>query len=241
MHTCTHADDDLEDSSRRPISLGMVFLKSLDGKAGRVVKRIKQGSAADIAGVRPGDRCLSINGLALETASDEDLARANIGEDGSTAIVVLRNKKGEDTVLTLTRRRFDSGGHTLDSVGSERSFDASVYKGSSGSGLCGIGLTFDSWHGKEKGLRVKRVKAGGPADLCGKIEKGDLVLQIDGNTLAGIDHRSLVDLIMGPDGSVCVVEFTKASGKAETAMLTRGASVQEKPQVRAFVCVCVCV
>ena len=210
----------LDDEESGPVGLGMTFLKC-DGKGGRVVKRVKDGSAAQVAGVRPGERCISIDGIELAGARDREIAEQNLGAEGSTCIVLLRHK-GTMREVVLTRRRFNRP-LTRDSCGlSEASFDASVHGGSpSKHGAVGLGITLHSWDGQDSAVRVKRIKDGGAAKASGQIAPGDMLMSIDGASVAGLSNRELAELVMGPEGSISVVELQARGGGLRSVMLTR--------------------
>ena len=216
-------DEEDVNEPQRPVGLGMVFLRP-DNKGGRVIKRLKEGSAADVHGdVNPGDRCLSIDGKAVENMTDRELSDSNRGWLGSTAVVVLRSKGGILKTCELKRRTpvFDS---IVEGCGSELSYDSSIASGLTASdttGKSGLGLTFHEWNSASGGLRVKRVKKGGAADNCGQIRPGDIVQAIDGTELANIEHRALLKIVMGPEGSIAVLNLVKHSGQAVQLILTR--------------------
>jgi C-terminal processing protease CtpA/Prc len=199
-------DDDVAEVAQKPVGLGMVFLPA-DGKGGRVIKRLKEGSAADAHGeVLPGDRCFTIDGKTVDCLTDRELSDANKGPVGSTAVVVLRSKGGVRKACVLKRREpvFDS---IVEGCGSELSYNSSIASGltaSDSSGRSGLGLTFHEWSPDNGGMRVKRVKKGGAADNSRQISPGDIVKTIDGVSLDKTDNRQLLKLLMGIEGSIAV-------------------------------------
>jgi C-terminal processing protease CtpA/Prc len=216
-------EDHLSDEPERPVGLGMVFLRP-DGKGGRIVKRKKEGSAADAHNnILPGDRCLTIDGQAIENLTDRELSDLNRGMIGSTAIVVLRSKSGMDKECVLKRCKpiFEN---IVEGCGSELSYDSSIASGltsSDTSGRSGLGLTFHEWAAGTGGLRVKRVKKGGAADNSAQIHPGDVIQKIDGMPLDNIESRALLKLLMGPEGSIVVVNLINGQGIAMQVILTR--------------------
>ena len=211
----TAVDEDDTEQLQEPhksVGLGMVFLRP-DGKGGRVIKRLKEESAADAhKDVLPGDRCLTINDKAIEKMTDRELSDVNKGPLGSTAAVVLRSKSGIAKHCVLKRRTpvFDS---IVEVCGSELSYDSSIASGLTASdtaGRTGLGLTFHEWNSGSGGLRVKRVKIGGAADNCRKIHPGDIVQSIDGFSLEKIEHHALLKLLMGPEGSIAVLKLSNS-------------------------------
>ena len=180
------------------VGLGMVFLKP-DGKGGRVIKRLKPGSASELSGrIHPGDRCLSIDGSELGSISDAQLSRLNRGAEGSEVEVKIKSKEGGTFSLLLSRSSFGSMDEDQEPCVSEASFGSSVWGSRSGGRRqCGFGLTFFSWDGTSEGFQVKRVKEGGAAQLSGEVEEGDLVISIDGKKLSGCSNKEVQGLILG--------------------------------------------
>lgn len=77
----------------------------------------------------------------------------------------------------------------------------------SSSKQCGLGLTF--LKSTDKGYPVKRVKEGGAAESAGSVASKDILVSIDGVSLVGKDMKSLARLMMGPEGSVAVLQVLK--------------------------------
>ena len=207
-HTAPHVQaEDGENGEGNAVGLGMVFLRA-DDKGGRVIKRIKEGSAADADGhVVPGDRCLAIDGQSVEGMTDRELSDVNKGSIGSVAAVVVRSRGGIVKEFSLKRRR-PVLEDILEGCGSELSCNSSIASGltASGSlsGKSGLGLTFHEWDSRANaGLRVKRVKPGGAAAACGLIEYGDVVTSIDGVSVDKIEHRC-VCVCVGVCVGVCL-------------------------------------
>jgi carboxyl-terminal processing protease len=82
----------------------------------------------------------------------------------------------------------------------------------------GVGLTVSE---VPRGLRVGRVFAGSPADRAG-IEVGDLVVSVEGESLAGVNSEVAVAKIKGPEGSEVTLGVLRPSnGERRSLRLTR--------------------
>jgi carboxyl-terminal processing protease len=82
----------------------------------------------------------------------------------------------------------------------------------------GIGLTVN---GVERGLRVESVFKGSPAERAG-IEAGEVIVSVDGRSLAGLDADAATALIKGPEGTeVTVGVRDPKGGKVRRAHLVR--------------------
>jgi len=103
------------------------------------------------------------------------------------------------------------------SMRSEMSFDPSVYAGDYDDdefeGVdddeCGIGA---SMRAAEDGrARVIGLVNGGPAQRSEVLQVGDVVLRIDGVDASRKTHTDLVDMVMGPPGSMVELEIERES------------------------------
>jgi carboxyl-terminal processing protease len=72
---------------------------------------------------------------------------------------------------------------------------------------------------EEAGLRVVDVPADGPAAGAG-LERGDVVVRIDGNAVAGLSMEDTVDLLRGPVGSSAEI-VVERSGVRRTLYIPR--------------------
>jgi len=100
---------------------------------------------------------------------------------------------------------------------------------SSGSGLrsvaekVGIGAYFQRAATDSEGLSVKSLLPGSPAQKCGKIKVGDIVLKVDGDNVYGKKLAELAEVLLGPTGSKVTLEFRDGNNqKNYTVILERG-------------------
>jgi carboxyl-terminal processing protease len=65
-------------------------------------------------------------------------------------------------------------------------------------GMCGIGVVL-----KEgiDGVIIQEILVGGPAALSGKLQKGDVIIEIDGNSIQGFSFHRVLDLLKGGEGT----------------------------------------
>jgi carboxyl-terminal processing protease len=83
------------------VGLG-VELKAIDG--GLAIVRVITGSPAEQAGVRPGDRILSVDGRSTDTLSTEQAANLLQGADGTIVRLVLASQDRQSRILDIRRR-----------------------------------------------------------------------------------------------------------------------------------------
>ncbi len=73
--------------------------------------------------------------------------------------------------------------------------------------MAGIGAAFESVDGG--GLFVHSFAAGGPAQVCGLIHKGDQLISVDGIDVRGMSAKELAQVLIGPVGSKVLVGFSR--------------------------------
>jgi hypothetical protein len=79
--------------------------------------------------------------------------------------------------------------------------------------MAGIGAAFES--GEGVGLLVHSLVAGGPAESCGLIKKGDELIAVDGTNVCGMGSKDLAQILIGPVGTSVRVSFVRTvSGSA---------------------------
>jgi C-terminal processing protease CtpA/Prc len=175
-----------------------------DGAPGVVVKRVKEGGAAEgTRAVAPGDRVMLIDGAPLAGGRSRECAALVMGPPGSAAVLQLRKRDGSLREVTVVRG--SGAAQAAGGVAPERSLDYSD-AGSDAGGAggaarrCGIGLTFVRAEGRG-GLLVKRVKPGGPAALSGAVVPGERLMRLDGRDVAALSNDELARAILGNPGS----------------------------------------
>ena len=73
--------------------------------------------------------------------------------------------------------------------------------------MAGIGAAFESVDGG--GLFVHSFAAGGPAQACGLIQRGDQLISVDGIDVRGMSAKELAQVLIGPVGSKVLVGFSR--------------------------------
>lgn len=145
---------------------------------GALVRQVEKGSAADEAGIKPGDVIVRVDNTAIKTAHDlpfivsnhkpGDAIQVGLVRNGHPLTVTARVKKMPDEVATAarkTQRQHGNAGMML----SDLTPDLSRALGT------GIG----------HGVVVQRVQPGSPADHAG-IERGDVIFQINRRPLKNL-------------------------------------------------------
>jgi carboxyl-terminal processing protease len=124
----------------------------------------------------------------------------------------LRNSSIDGMVRALRRRYRDRFSHYFDPEDLQR-FEESI----SGR-FSGVGLSVTE---VPRGLRVARVFARTPADRAG-IEAGDLIVSVEGRSIAGQDSDVVTAKIKGPEGTKVTIGVLRPStGHTRSVVLTR--------------------
>lgn len=115
-------------------------------------------------------------------------------------------------VQAVSKKHDDRFSHYFDPAAVER-FDQAI----SGS-FTGVGLTVT---GIPRGLRVARVIAGAPAAAAG-IKPGEVIVSVNGDSIAGKSVEEATALIKGPEGTEVELGVEPAAGgKARSLKITR--------------------
>ncbi|EKX47485.1 hypothetical protein GUITHDRAFT_137635 [Guillardia theta CCMP2712] len=104
------------------------------------------------------------------------------------------------------------------------------------SGAADIGIQFDSTD--DGCFQITHIKPGGPADVSGHVEIGDIIYEIDGvKVFYGIGPNGrtvhpveIAEMLRGPEGSVMVLRLQKAKGGLAQINLVRSSGTAPKPQ-----------
>jgi len=85
----------------QPMTRELAESFGLDKPRGSLVGLVEKGSAAEKAGLQPGDVILSVNGTPLNDTSDLPRIIGELGPGGKAALSVWRQKAARDVVVTL--------------------------------------------------------------------------------------------------------------------------------------------
>ncbi|XP_056132903.1 LOW QUALITY PROTEIN: disks large homolog 1-like [Lampris incognitus] len=180
-------DDDVTREPRRVVlqrgstGLGFNIVGGEDGE-GIFISFILAGGPADLCGeLRKGDRILSVNGVDLSSATHEQAAAA-LKNAGQTVTIVAQYRP-EELILDHLRepRR------------------VVLQRGSTGLGFNIVG-------GEDgEGIFISFILAGGPADLCGELRKGDRILSVNGVDLSSATHEQAAAALKNAGQTVTIV------------------------------------
>lgn len=65
-------------------------------------------------------------------------------------------------------------------------------------GMCGIGVVLREGI---DGIMIHDMLCGGPADSCGKLQVGDTIVEVDGESVQGASFRHVLDIMRGQEGT----------------------------------------
>ncbi|MEZ6088620.1 MAG: PDZ domain-containing protein [Pirellulaceae bacterium] len=175
---------DAEEAEERPRpSLGIVAEERPD-KTGLTIIDIRDGSPADTAGVRLGDRLTRLNGQQTRTIEDVSKALSTLRAGDPTTIEVFRS----GSLYELKAVMSDAPPPSVDATEND---DSSIERPRSMSrerGVLGISVEdagrLQTGSSALRGALITAVVSGSPAEASG-LQPGDVVVSIDGRVMYG--------------------------------------------------------
>ena len=157
------------------------------GKDGRV-EEVRYGSPAHLSGtIALGDRILSIDGRKLMRPSDAELL-AESGVLGSLALVELLCGDREEERVSVHLMRQEQG---------EEEEQEETRKETAG---IGVKVSVKVEDGSTK-VRIVALTEGGAADLSQSLSMGDIMIGVDGASLAELSLKQIVNKFEGRAGT----------------------------------------
>jgi len=147
----------------------------LDPPHGALITEIAKDSTADKAGFKAGDVILSVDGAAIDQASNFDyrIATKPVGQD--VKIGLWRDRKEQEIDVKLQAAPVDTG-QKFDITGNTR-FAGTTVETLSPAVAQDLGLDFNA-----KGVVVTAIAAGSPADQMG-LQQGDIIISLNGTEM----------------------------------------------------------
>uniref|UniRef100_A0A7N4NK85 PDZ domain containing 1 n=1 Tax=Sarcophilus harrisii TaxID=9305 RepID=A0A7N4NK85_SARHA len=181
------------------------FLRIEKDTEGHLVRVVEQGSPAEKAGLRDGDRVLCINGVYVD--KEEHLK-----------VVDLVKKSGNSvTFLVLDGVSYEQAikkGTSLKELSQSHKESPPVMNGVAGAGsqprLCYLvkeGSSYGFSLKTVQGQIIKDIDSGSPAEAAG-LKNNDLLVAVNGESVENLDHDSIVEKIKkgGDQTSLLVVD-----------------------------------
>lgn len=165
-----------------------------EGAKGALIMDVMKGSPAEAAGIRKGDVVVAYQGKQVPDAVSlqNEVATSPVGQD--LKMTILRDGKRQDVTVKLTSMK--EAAKTFEASTQQRlggSFSAVPPKEAEALGL-----------EPNQGVMVSRVDPKGPLAKAG-FEVGDLIIQINGQTVGGVDSFSQLVTMLPPNQRITLL------------------------------------
>ncbi|KRZ41003.1 Protein lap1 [Trichinella pseudospiralis] len=186
------------------------------------ISKVIEGGAADLAGLRVGDKLLSVNGRAVVNIEHKQAVEVM---KLAGAVVRLSIVREEDPCppTSSAKRLSPSPVELLPAMDFNKemeSISTTIKRDSTGLGFSVAGGRGSSSVGKtaDECIFISRITPGGAADRDGKLRVGDRVLSINGVNMINARHDQAVYLLTGCSNEVLlVVQREKANHPCSTS------------------------
>lgn len=180
-----------------PVDREMAEALDLDRPIGALVNEVNEDSAAEKAGIQPGDVILSFNGVTVESSGDlPPLVGAN--PPGTEAKVVV-SRNGKEKTLTVVLDALED-----DALGSQLAADAGGGQ-SNALGLQVEPISADARRAlgdPEGGVLLSRVES--DAAYRAGLRRGDIILMINNQPVGGVEDFDRIVAALPPGKAVAL-------------------------------------
>ncbi|KHJ41684.1 PDZ/DHR/GLGF domain protein [Trichuris suis] len=171
------------------------------------ISKVVEGGAADLAGLKVGDKLLSVNGRSVVNIEHSKAVEIMKLAGGLVQLNLCRDEATIPTTgLSLTtdhhsppqdvERRMEKAVETVSTT---------IKRESSGLGFSVAGGKGSNTNAGDDSIFISRITPGGPADRDGKLRVGDKVLSINGVNMNNARHDQAVYLLTGCSSEVLLV------------------------------------
>uniref|UniRef100_A0A7S0EII9 PDZ domain-containing protein n=1 Tax=Hanusia phi TaxID=3032 RepID=A0A7S0EII9_9CRYP len=178
------------------------------------VKEMREKSPSQMSRqVQINDILLTVDSIAIRDMAETDVIDLLDGEPGTPVILGLQRVNSQGllyvTYVSLTRSK-EAGPSVAESRIKSDDILSSSSAQTSSSMRCSVGLLVRK--DSRGNLRVRGFAPGGPADRCGRIQVGHILVQVDGKGVRGLHYNQLSELFLGSPGSTVELVFQEGHG-----------------------------
>ncbi|XP_041656379.1 membrane-associated guanylate kinase, WW and PDZ domain-containing protein 2 isoform X2 [Cheilinus undulatus] len=156
---------------------------------------VRRGSPAAKSGqIRPGDRLEAVEGRSVVTLPHRELAQILRRAGNTLRLTIVPRPSTYSSSLTETNE-FDSTHRSRKAQRSRPKRDSRYYSVDLDRGPSGFGFSLRGGSEYNMGLYVLGLMEGGPASRSHKMQVSDQLVEINGNSTAGMTHSQAVEQI----------------------------------------------
>jgi serine protease Do len=180
-----------------PVDREMAEALDLDRPVGALVNEVNQGSAAEKAGIQPGDVILSFNGVTVESSGDLPPLVGSNPPGTEAEVLVSRNGKEKNLTVVLDALEEDEAGNLLAADAGDRQSNAL--------GLQVESISVDarrSLGDPQGGVLLSRVES--DAAYRAGLRRGDVVLMINNQPVGDVEDFDRIVAELPPGKAVAL-------------------------------------
>ncbi|XP_030630901.1 FERM and PDZ domain-containing protein 2 [Chanos chanos] len=197
---------------------------------GIYIKSLVLGGAAEQDGrIQIGDRLLEVDGTRLQGFTDQQAAEC-LARTGEVVSLVLERDGGPmvpqrylNTTACAQPRNNSCPAITMTTpfcvrpkdysfVSNDNTLEVTLRKRLNGLGFSFLIAELDTSLDSGTVVRVKTLFPGQPAEECGQIQEGDVILSVNGESLKGLSYQRVLQLVRGSPPEVQLVLCRPPSG-----------------------------
>lgn len=204
----------------------------LTDEEGHYLKNIVEGEAADLAGIKAGDRIVEINGTNVEGSSHAEVVNMIRESEEKVSFLIVDEEtdahfKAKNILVTsalVAKQHNDVADGEAAEEDTSDAPKARLCRLIKSNGTFGFEVHSEKTEEYGQAQFLRNIVDGAAADKAG-VKEHDRLIAINGERTQGLEHNNIVDLIKGSGDSIL---FLVADSETSEYYHTRGVTITEE-------------